>query len=161
MADDLDINKITELFSRKYHWPSFKKDVEAYVKDSKVCLSLKAVKHKLYNNFSLLLMLTYWWKNFLIDFVTGLLISTDKKRESYNSILVIINRPTKIIYYKPIKVIINTSGLAKIIFNMVICYYKLPNSIIINKSLLFISKFLSLLYYFPSIKQKFSIAFYL
>ena len=52
------------------------------------------------------------------------------------------------------KVIINILDFAKIIINIVIRHYSFLDSIIINKSLLFISKFLLLLYYFFNIKQK-------
>ena len=45
------------------------------------------------------------------------------------------------VYDKLIKIIINTLGLAKIIMNIVIKHYNFLNSIIIDKGLLFTSKF--------------------
>ena len=45
------------------------------------------------------------------------------------------------IYYKLIKISIDILGLAKVIINIVIKYYDLLNLIIIDKSLLFNSKF--------------------
>ena len=45
------------------------------------------------------------------------------------------------IYYKPVKGIINTLGLTKIIINMIIRYYSLLDLIITNKKSLFTSKF--------------------
>ena len=65
-----------------------------------------------------------------------------------------------IVYYEPVKVIINTPGLAKVIVNVVVQHHGLPNSIISNWGSVFISMFWSLLYYF-SIKQRLSTAFYL
>ena len=56
------------------------------------------------------------------------------------------------IYYELIKIIINILGLKKVIIDIIIRYHKFLNSNIINKSLLFISKFWSLLYYFFGIK---------
>lgn len=50
----------------------------------------------------------------------GLSISTDWKSENYNLILVIIDYLTKIVYYKPIKITMNTLELAKVILNMVV-----------------------------------------
>ena len=55
-----------------------------------------------------------------MDFITGLLISTDWKRDNYDFILVIIDRLTKVVYYKPVKITFNARGLAKIIINMVV-----------------------------------------
>lgn len=53
-----------------------------------------------------------------MNFITGLPISKNWKGESHNSIPVIINWLTKNIYYKLIKVKINTSSLAKVIVDI-------------------------------------------
>ena len=42
----------------------------------------------------------------------GLPISTDWKGESYNSILVIVDRLTQMVYYEPVKITIDALGLA-------------------------------------------------
>ena len=54
------------------------------------------------------------------------------KKNSYDSILVIINRLIKMVHYKPIKVIINALGIIKIIINIVVRHHGLPNSIVTN-----------------------------
>ncbi len=76
-----------------------------------------------------------------MDFVTGLPISTNKKGDSYNSILVIIDRLTKMVYYEPVKVTIDIPGLTEVIINVVVCHHGVLESIVIDQSLLFISKF--------------------
>ena len=76
-----------------------------------------------------------------MDFITNLPISTDWKRDSYDLILVIVDWLTKIVYYKPVKVIIDTPGFIKVIINIVVRYYDLSNSIVTNQKLLFSSKF--------------------
>ena len=55
-----------------------------------------------------------------MDFVTGLPISTDWKGESYNSILVIVDRLTKIVHYKPVKVTINAPRLVEVILDIIV-----------------------------------------
>ena len=45
------------------------------------------------------------------------------------------------IYYKPVKVNINTLKLVRVIFNMIIKYYSLLDLIIINRDLLLNFKF--------------------
>lgn len=52
--------------------------------------------------------------------MTGLPVSINCKGETYHSILVIVNRLTKIVYYKPVKVTIDASGLAKVILKVVV-----------------------------------------
>ena len=58
----------------------------------------------------------------------------------------------KIAYYKSIKVIIDIWGLIKVIINIIIRYYNFLDFIVLDKSLLFTSKFWLLLYYFSYIK---------
>ena len=160
LAGHFGIDKTRELIGRKYYRPSLRKDVEAYVKGCNVCLALKAVKHKPYGDLQALPVPTHQWKNLLMYFVTGLPVSTNWKGENYNSILVIVDWLTKMVHYEPVKVIIDAPGLAEIIFNVVVCHYGLPDSIVSNRGSLFTSKFWSLLCYFLGIKRRLSTAFY-
>ena len=64
------------------------------------------------------------------------------------------------VYYKPIKVNTNAPDLTGVIIDMLIKYHGLPDSIIINRGLLFTSKFWSLLCYFLGIKQRLFTAFH-
>ena len=59
-------------------------------------------------------------------------VSTYLKNVSYNSIWMIVDYLTKIIYYKPIKIMIDVSSQAKVINTMVVCYHSIFKSIIIN-----------------------------
>ena len=95
-----------------------------------------------------------------MDFVIGLQILTDWKEDSYNLILVIVDRLIKIVYYKPVTVTIDALGIAEVIIDVVIRHYGLPNSIVTNRGSLLTSKFWSWLFYFLGIKQKLSIAFH-
>ena len=47
----------------------------------------------------------------------------------------------KIVYYEPVKVIINTPGLAKVIIDEIVRYCGVFEAIVIDQGLLFISKF--------------------
>ena len=55
-----------------------------------------------------------------MNFVTGLPVSAKWKGKNYDSILVIVNRLTKMVSYKPIKVTINAPKLAEVILNMLV-----------------------------------------
>ena len=77
LAGHFGINKTKDLVGRKYYWPSLWKDIEAYVKGCDVCLGSKAVRHKPYGDLQSLPVPTHRWKDLLMDFVTGLPISTD------------------------------------------------------------------------------------
>ncbi len=93
-------------------------------------------------------------------FVTGLLISTNWKGDTYDSILVIIDRLTKMVHYEPVKVTIDALGLTEIILDVVVKYHGLPHSIVNDWDSVFTSKFWSSLCYFLEIKQRLFTAFY-
>ena len=73
--------------------------------------------------------------------MTGLLVSTDWKGKSYDSILVIIDRPIKMVHYELVNIMIDTLGLAKVIINVVVRHHGLLDSIITDLSSLFMPEF--------------------
>ncbi len=95
-----------------------------------------------------------------MDFVIGLPILANWKGDSYNLILVIVDRLTKIVHYKPVKVIINAPGLAEVIIDVVVYYHRVLELIVIDQGSLFTSKFWSMLCYFLEIKKKLFTTFY-
>ncbi len=76
-----------------------------------------------------------------MEFVTSLFISANWKDDNYNSILVIIDQFTKMVYYKPVKVTIDIPGLAKVVINVVMHHHKVLKLIITDRGLFFTSKF--------------------
>ena len=160
LAGHFGIDKTKDVVSRKYYWSSLREDIEAYVKGCEICLGSKAVRYKPYGDLQSLPVPTHWWKDLSIDFVTGLPISTNWKGESYDSILVIVDRLTKMVYYEPVKVIIDAPGLAEVILDVVVWHHGLPNSIMSDRGSLFTLKFWSSFCYFLGIKRRRSTAFH-
>ena len=159
-AEHFGINKTKDFIGQKYYWPSLQKDIEAYVKGCGVCLGSKAVRHKPYGDLQSLPVPTHRWKDLSMDFVTGLPISTDWKGDSYDSILVIVDRLTKMVYYELVKVTINAPRLVEVIIDVVVWYHGLLDSIISDRGAIFTSKFWSSLCYFFGIKRRLSNAFH-
>ncbi len=130
LAGHFGIDKTRELIARKYYWPTLRHDVEAYVIGCDVCLASKSVRHKLYSDLQSLPMPTHRWKDLSMDFVTGLPVSTNLKGETYDSILVIVDRLTKMVHYEPVKVTIDAPALAEVIIEAVVQHHGLPDSIV-------------------------------
>ncbi len=65
-----------------------------------------------------------------IDFVTGQPVSTNWKGEIYDSILVIVDKFTKMVYYELVKVTIDAPCLAEVIIEAVVWHHGLPNPIV-------------------------------
>ena len=114
LAGHFGIEKTRELIARKYYWPTLCHDVKDYVKGCNVCLASKAVRHKPYGDLQSLPIPTHRWKDLSMDFVTGLPVSTDWKGDSYDLILVIVDRLTKMVHYEPVKVTINAPALLRL-----------------------------------------------
>ena len=95
-----------------------------------------------------------------MDFMTGLLISTDLKGDSYDSILIVVDRLTKMIQYKPVQTTIDAPGEVELIINVIVQHYSHSNSIVSDRGSVFISKFWSSLGYFLGIKRRLSITFH-
>ena len=95
-----------------------------------------------------------------MDFVTRLPLSADWKGDSYDSILVIVDRLTKMVHYEPVKVTIDAPGLAEVIIDVVVRHHGLPDSIVTDRGSLFTSKFWSSLCYFLGVKRRLSTAFH-
>lgn len=152
LTDVFKIEKTQELITQKYYWLTLQANIEAYVKRCNVCVTFKAIRNKLYGDLQSLPVLTHCWKDLSMDFVTDLSVSTNWKSKTYNSILVIVDWLTKMIYCKWVKVTINASGLAEVIIDIVMPHHNLPASIVSNRGLVYTLKFWLLLCYFLGIK---------
>ena len=95
-----------------------------------------------------------------MNFVTGLPQSADWRGDGYDLILVIVNRLTKMVHYKPLQTTITALALAEVILNVVVQHHGLPDSIVSDRGSVFTSKFWSSLCYFLSIKRRLSTAFH-
>ena len=93
--------------------------------------------------------------------MTELPVLTLRKGKSYNSIFVIVDKLTKMVYYEPVKITINAPCHKKVIIDVVIRHHGPLVSIITDWGSLFKSKFWSLLCYFLETKRKLSTAFHL
>lgn len=102
------------------------------MKGCKVCLVLKVVRHKSCGNLQFPLVIIHQYNDLSMNFVTSLPILTNFKDESYDFILIIIDKLTKLIYYKQVEAIIDTSELVKVMINVVVWHHSLSNSIVIN-----------------------------
>lgn len=87
-----------------------------------------------------------------MDFIIGLPVLTNERGETYDSILVIINKFSKIVYCKLVKIIIDALILFDIIIKVVLWHHTLMNSIVNDWDIVFILKFRFWLYYFLGIK---------
>lgn len=66
-----------------------------------------------------------------MDYITSLLVSTNKINENYNLILIIIDYSRNIINDKPVKILIYISELVLVFINMIVHHYDIFELIIL------------------------------
>lgn len=93
-----------------------------------------------YRDFQFLLIFYYQLNDLFIDFVTSLPILKDWKEDDYTSILVIIDKLTKIVYFKLFKITINVVRQVQIIIYIILTSHHFPDFIMSNRGALFTSK---------------------
>lgn len=100
----------------------------------------KLIRHKLYififpPSFNTLV------EKLVHGFVIRLSISTNWKSETDDSIRIIVDQHIKMVYYKPVRVIIDAPSLAEVIIELVVQHYGFPDSIVSDWDLFFSLKF--------------------
>ena len=151
--------KTYELLSRHYTWPGAYDDVQQYVKTCDLCQRIKAPRHKAYGELASLPIPQRPWSDISFDFVGGL-PPTRLNGQLYDSILVIVDRYTKMALYIPTNRKLSASGLAELFNKHITLTYGNPNSIVCDRGSLFTSAYFSTFVYTMRVKLKMSTAFH-
>jgi hypothetical protein len=102
--------RTVELILRKYYWPSAAKHIREYIHTCDICQRTKAPRHRPYGLLQPLPTPTRPWKDLSMDLITGLPPGrgqTGRGTDSYDAILVVVDRYTKMSKYFPIKKTLN------------------------------------------------------
>ena len=96
--------KTLTLVRRRYYWPTLETDVKEYVKGCDICQRVKAVRRRKAGEMLALPLPSKPFESISMDFITDLPRSINKTTGVvYDSILVIVDRYTKISKYIPYK----------------------------------------------------------
>jgi len=88
--------KTTELISRRYYWPKIREDIKRFTKNCDTCQRTKVVRHALYGLLQSNEASDRPCKSIAMDFIMDL-----PKSEGYDTILVVIDRLTKMSHVIP------------------------------------------------------------
>ena len=135
-------------------------NVKRYVKHCKTCNCTKAARHKPYRLLQLLLAPNGPWKDIIMDFITGVLLSLGVNGKAYNVILVVVDRYTKLAKYYPILKTITAEQFGHLLVRTVFCSFGVPSSIVSNQGSIITSIFWLALCHYIRIKRRLSMAFH-
>jgi transposase InsO family protein len=126
----------SRLMSRNYWWPKMNKLLQEYVKSCDTCAWSKAPRHCLCGLLQPLPIPSRPWGSIAMDFITDLPIVRTK-----NSILVVVDRLTKMAHFTPCSKSITAEETAQLIMDGIVRLHGLPEEIVSDRGPQFASKF--------------------
>ena len=134
---------------RQFYWPGLKKGVAKIVGQCRTCQLAKYRKQ----NTSLYMplpMLDRLWQDVSMDFMLGLPHTFRK----HDSILVVVDRFSRLAHFLPCSKISNASKIAKLYFDKIVKLYGLPKTIVSDRDVHSMSYFWKTLWHLVGTKLK-------
>lgn len=147
--------KTLDLVTRNYYWPSMRKDVISYVSSCNVCQRTKTPKHLPYGYLQPLPTPETPWTSLSMDFIVKL-----PESGSADSILVVVDRLTKMSHFIPCRETTDAPELAELFLHNIFRLHGLPRDIVSDRGSAFVSKFWRNLLKRLNIDTKLSTAFH-
>ena len=149
-----------ELIRCKYYWPCMAKEIKAYTKSCTACQRAKPTHHKPYGELQSLQQPWRLYTDISMDFIVGLPLSKCWSK-AYNSILVIMDRYTKMACYIVVRSDIDTPRLAVVfVRKFVLAGPDVPDSIVSDRGSVFTLTFWSAVCYHLKVRRRLSTAFH-
>jgi len=143
------------LVTWNFWWPGVTKEVKRYIEECDACQQNKNHTEQPADKLMPNLIPEKPWVHILTDFITKLPLA-----QGYNSILVVVDRLTKIVYFIPTMEKISAEGLARLFRDNMWKLYGLLKSIISDWGPQFVVGIIRELNRMLGIKSKLSTAFY-
>jgi hypothetical protein len=159
IAGHFGVAKTLELVRRKYFWPGLKRDIQKWVKTCKVCQRATTKRHRPYGILVPLDRPDRPWSQISIDFITSLPPSRFEGH-TYDSILVVVDRYTKMARYIPCQKTITAPQLAELFVNRIVKDFGTPDGIVSDRGTHFTSKFWASLCFYLKVRRRLSTAFH-
>jgi len=129
LAGHFEMARTHELVSRNYWWPKMNRLLREYVKSCDTCARSKAPRHRPFGLLWPLPIPSRPWGSITMDFITDLPIVKAK-----NSILVVVDRLTKMVHFTPCSKSITAEKTAQSILDEIVRLHGLPEKIVSDKS---------------------------
>ena len=114
-----------------------RRDINEYISTYIVCQRMKTLRYRLYGLLVPLPIPTGPWRDISLDFIIGLPPSL-YIGVAYDTILVVIDRFSKIVRYIPTVNIVDATGVSILITDYIISKFGVPTSIVSDRGSIFI-----------------------
>ncbi|TPX36818.1 hypothetical protein SeLEV6574_g07991, partial [Synchytrium endobioticum] len=136
LAGHFGFKKTLDLIQRKYWWKNMLKDIKAYTQSCDVCQKSKTTRQAPPGKLIPLPIPDRNWQHITMDMIVKLPTS-----QKHDSILVIVDRRSKMAHLIPTNETITAEGTAKLVFDHIVCKHGVPHSIITDRGPQFKSHF--------------------
>jgi len=126
--------KPTKLISRRYYWPKIREDIKRFIKNCDTCQRTKVVRHASYGLRQSNEAPDPPWKSIAMDFITDL-----PKSEGYDTILVVIDRLTKMSHFISCSKDLDARQFTNLFMKEIVRLHRLPHDIITDRGTIFTS----------------------
>jgi len=147
--------KTVELVTQNFWWPGITKEVKQYMEGCNACQCNKNCTEQLVGKLMPNSIPEKPWMHISADFITKLPLA-----QGYNSILVVVDRLTKMVHFIPTTEKTSAEGLARLFRDNVWKLHGLPESIISDRGPQFVAGLMRELNGMLGIKSKLSTAFH-
>jgi hypothetical protein len=113
----------------RYWWYEMKRAIAEYVALCDNCQRVKVEHHRPAGLLQPLKIPEWKWEEISMDFIVGL----PKTKSGYDSILVIVNRLSKVVHFIPVKSTYKGSKLTELYIARIVCLHGVPKKIVSNR----------------------------
>lgn len=147
LAGHFGEDKTFNLLSRTFYLPNLRQVTHNYVQGCQLCSKTKHSQHKPYGQLQPLPVPDRPWQSISMDFIVKLPLS-----ENFDSVLVVVDRFSKMAHFIPCKESLSARDLNILLFQHVYKHHGFPESIITDRGTTFMSN------YFQDLAKHFQIS---
>jgi hypothetical protein len=136
IAGHVGMNKTLEKISRTFYWPKMHKHIQYYINTCIKCQENKASNQLPMGLLQPLPIPERRWQQITMDFIVQLPMT----KNGHDAILVIVDKLSKLATYIPTTTNVTAQQVAKLVFQYIVRYHGVPESIVSDRD----SKFTSL-----------------
>jgi transposase InsO family protein len=159
LAGHFGTTRTLERVTRDFWWPKVRTYCKEYVQTCQACGRSKASRLARSGHLFSLPIPSRPWKSITMDFITDL-PESKARNKAYNSILVVVDRYTKMAHYFPCKKTITAASLADLIWERIIRYYGGIEDMVSDRGSVFTSEYWATFCYLLGVRRKLSTAFH-
>jgi Reverse transcriptase (RNA-dependent DNA polymerase)/RNase H-like domain found in reverse transcriptase/Integrase zinc binding domain/Retroviral aspartyl protease/Chromo (CHRromatin Organisation MOdifier) domain len=137
ISGHVGMNKTLEKISRKFYWPKMHRHIQHYISTCMKCQENKSSNQLPMGLLHPLPIPQRRWQQITMDFI----VSLPKTKNGNDTVIVIVDKLSKMACYIPTTVTVTAPQVAKYVFDYIVRYHGVPESIISDRDSKFTSMF--------------------